>query len=95
MKASLKNLAGKAASEPQPATRSTSQAPPTAAAQARTRQGTRTVSAHFKPEVAQALRLLAAEQDREHQDMIAEALNMLFERYGKPTRAEVKDGRKA
>ncbi len=31
--------------------------------------------------------MLAAEQDREQQDMLAEALNMLFERYGKLTRA--------
>lgn len=65
-----------------------------AGGQAQTRKGTRQISAHFKPEVAQALRLLAAEQDREHQDMIAEALNMLFERYGKPTRAEVIGGRR-
>jgi hypothetical protein len=33
--------------------------------------------------------MLAAEQDREQQELLAEALNMLFERYGKPTRAEV------
>jgi hypothetical protein len=94
MKASLKNLVSKGAPEPA-AVRPTGSEPQTAAPQARTRQGTRTVSAHFKPEVAQALRLLAAEQDREHQDMIAEALNMLFERYGKPTRAEVKSKRSA
>jgi hypothetical protein len=40
------------------------------------------------------LRVLAAEQDREHQELLAEALNMLFERYGKPTRAEVTAGRR-
>jgi hypothetical protein len=56
---------------------------------ASTRLGSRQVSGHFKAEVAQALRLLAAEQDREQQELLAEALNMLFERYGKPTRAEV------
>jgi hypothetical protein len=56
---------------------------------AQTRLNSRQVSGHFKPEVAHALRLLAAEQDREQQEMLAEALNMLFERYGKPTRAEV------
>jgi hypothetical protein len=33
--------------------------------------------------------MLAAEQDREQQELLAEALNMLFERYGKATRAEV------
>ena len=31
--------------------------------------------------------MLAAEQDREQQDLLAEALNMLFERYGKAVRA--------
>ena len=54
---------------------------------AQTRENSRQVSGHYKPEVAQALRLLAAEQDREQQDLLAEALNMLFERYGKTTRA--------
>jgi hypothetical protein len=56
---------------------------------AQTREGSRQVSAHFKADVAQALRMLAAEQDREQQELLAEALNMLFERYGKATRAEV------
>jgi hypothetical protein len=54
---------------------------------AQTRDNTRQVSGHYKPDVAQALRMLAAEQDREQQDLLAEALNMLFERYGKATRA--------
>jgi hypothetical protein len=54
---------------------------------AQTRENSRQVSGHYKPEVAQALRLLAAEQDREQQDLLAEALNMLFERYGKTIRA--------
>jgi hypothetical protein len=55
---------------------------------AQTRTHSRQVAGHYRPEVAQALRLLAAEQDREQQDLLAEALNMLFERYGKVTRAE-------
>ena len=62
--------------------------------QAQTRVGTRPVGGHFKAEVAHTLRVLAAEQDREHQELLAEALNMLFERYGKPTRVEVKAGRR-
>jgi hypothetical protein len=56
---------------------------------ARTRINSRQVSAHFAPEVVQTLRLIAAEQDREQQDLMAEALNMLFERYGKPSLAKV------
>jgi hypothetical protein len=38
--------------------------------------------------------VLAAEQDREHQELLAEALNMLFARYGKLTRVEVTPGRR-
>jgi len=85
---SLKTLAGAAAEQfplaPPPAAPS-----PSPARVAQTRQGSRQVSGHFKAEVAQALRMLAAEQDREQQELLAEALNMLFERYGKATRAEV------
>ena len=86
---SLKSLAATGgASEPaQPAP-----APPPTLSQsasrvAQTRENSRQVSGHFKPEVAQGLRVLAAEQDREQQDLLAEALNMLFERYGKAVRA--------
>ena len=62
---------------------------------ARTRINSRQVSAHFAPEVVQTLRLIAAEQDREQQDLMAEALNMLFERYGKPALAKVLGTRRA
>ena len=67
-------------------------APPVREAQ--TRIGSRQVAGHFKAEVAQALRLLAAEQDREQQELLAEALNMLFERYGKSARATVLGSRR-
>lgn len=90
---SLKALAGAGRSPepPAPATPAPSMPLPAepGARVAATRLGSRQVSGHFKPEVAQALRMLAAEQDREQQELLAEALNMLFERYGKPTRAEV------
>jgi hypothetical protein len=52
---------------------------------AQTRTNSRQVAGHYRPEVAQALRLLAAEQDREQQDLLAEALNMLFEAEGPAT----------
>jgi hypothetical protein len=61
---------------------------------AKTRADTRQVSAHFKPEVAKTLRLIAVEQDRDVQEILAEALNMLFARYGKATRADVVSGRR-
>jgi hypothetical protein len=44
--------------------------------------------------VAQTLRLIAVEQDKEIQEVLAEALNMLFARYGKATRAVVTSGRR-
>lgn len=61
---------------------------------AQTRSDTRQVGGHFKPEVAQTLRLIAVEQDKDVQEILAEALNMVFSRYGKPTRAEVTSGRR-
>ena len=87
---SLKALAGaeRCPESPTPATPAPLPAEPSVRVAA-TRLGSRQVSGHFTPEVAQALRMLAAEQDREQQELLAEALNMLFERYGKPTRAEV------
>jgi hypothetical protein len=44
--------------------------------------------------VAQTLRLIAAEQGRDIQEILAEALNMVFARYDKPARAEVSSGRR-
>jgi hypothetical protein len=61
---------------------------------AQTRAETRQVSGHFKPDVAQTLRLIAAEQSRDIQEILAEALNMVFARYGKAVRAEVISGRR-
>jgi hypothetical protein len=61
---------------------------------AQTRSDTRQVSGHFKPEVSQTLRLIAVEQDRDVQEILAEALNMVFQRYGKATRADVTSGRR-
>jgi hypothetical protein len=101
MKASLKSLAGdsgKSAVAP-----SLPAEPPAARAPeqdrrsyrtAQTRVETRQVSGHFKPDVAQTLRLVAAEQGRDIQEILAEALNMVFARYGKAVRAEVSSGRR-
>jgi hypothetical protein len=44
--------------------------------------------------VAQTLRLIAVEQDWDVQEILAEALNMVFSRYGKATKAEVTSGRR-
>ena len=94
---SLRELAGMATSaQSQSGPGSTEEAlqPTPAAREAQTRVGSRQVAGHFKAEVAQALRVLAAEQDVEQQALLAEALNMLFERYGKSTRAAVLGSRR-
>lgn len=101
MKASLKDLASRSAAPPAlPATivASGNQIEPPASGPAYrtapTRSDTRQVSGHFKVEVSRPLKLIAVEQDRDLQEILAEALNMVFERYGKPTRAEVTNGRR-
>jgi len=102
MKASLKSLVQREPGNPRPSPAVEPLLPPETAAasqsrgyrQASTRIDTRQVSAHFKPEVAQTLKLIAAEQDRDVQELLAEALNMLFGRYGKQTRIELVSGRR-
>ena len=61
---------------------------------AQTRTNTRQIAGHFQAEVAQALRMLAAEQDKDNQELLAEALNMLFTRYGEPVTVEAESGRR-
>jgi uncharacterized Zn-finger protein len=53
------------------------------------RTETRLISGHYEPEVARMFRLIAAEKGTEPQEILAEALNLLFVHYGKATRAEV------
>ena len=48
------------------------------------RRGTVMVGAHMPREVSKALNILAAEEERSNKLLLAEALNLLFERYGKP-----------
>lgn len=47
------------------------------------RVGKKALTCYFDPAVRQQLAVLAAEEDRSQNDLIAEALNMLFERYRK------------
>ena len=47
------------------------------------RAGTKAVTGHYPPEVRYQLKLLAAEQGRTMEDMLAEGLNLLFSSYGK------------
>jgi hypothetical protein len=53
------------------------------------RIGMKAITGHFPPQVRYQLRLLAAEQDRKVEDMLAEALNRLFAAYNKPEIAPI------
>ena len=92
MKASLKQLVRE--KEPQAPPEEPDTSAPQTKRTATTRTDTRQVSAHFNVEVARTVKLIAVEQDMDVQEVLAEALNMLFARYGKPTRAEVVSGRR-
>jgi hypothetical protein len=48
------------------------------------RSGTKQVAGHFPAEVAWQLRELAVEQRATVQELLGEALNDLFQKYGKP-----------
>ena len=48
------------------------------------REGKSNVTGYFPPEVKKQLRLLAAEHDTTIQNLLAEALNDLFSKNGKP-----------
>lgn len=47
------------------------------------RRGKKAITGYYDPAVRQQLAVLAAEEDRSQNDLLAEALNMLFERYRK------------
>ena len=56
---------------------------PIARYQAPSRQGKKAVTGYYDPAVRQQLAILAAEEQRSQNDLIAEALNLLFQNYGK------------
>jgi hypothetical protein len=58
--------------------------PPAERPLASTRRGTRQVAAHFPEDVAWQLRELAVQRRMTVQDLLAEALNDLFMKHGKP-----------
>lgn len=54
------------------------------------RQGKSTLVSHHDPAVTHQLKLLAVELNTTQQDLMAEALNLLFLKYNRPTLALVK-----
>ena len=47
------------------------------------RVGKKTVAAHFDPAVSKQLKQIGLEHDRSTQDLLREAINDLFQKYGK------------
>jgi hypothetical protein len=93
MKASLKDLAGHVKAEAQPALAAVPVAIPSYPV-AKTRLDSRQLSGHYPAEHVQAFRVLAAANDKDVQELLAEAVNMVFERYGLPNRITVTSGKR-
>ncbi|MGB5917401.1 MAG: ribbon-helix-helix domain-containing protein [Phormidesmis sp.] len=64
---------------------STTPPPRATKSKANSRTGKKAISGFFEPEVSRQLKALAAIEGRTVQGMIGEALNLLFEKYGKDT----------
>ena len=88
---SLKSLAKAAAPAPEP-TPATEDVKSYAVAE--TRKATRQISGHYPTEDVLAFRILAAENDKDVQELLAEAMNMVFEKYGRPNRLHITSGRR-
>lgn len=57
------------------------------------RTGAVQIAAHFPEDVRAQLKMIAAEQRRDVQDLLAEGLNLIFSKYGKPEIAPLRRGR--
>lgn len=93
-KPSLKSLAG--AMQPPPSAAPAVASPPAKKSYrtASTRIATRQISGHFPAGDVQACRIMAEENDMDVGEMLAQAMNMAFERYGKPNRINIVSGRR-
>src|ERR1700691_3191006 len=58
--------------------------PKTAKNRPPSRQGKKLIGAHFAPEVSRVLNVISAENDKGIQELLAEGLNLIFAKYGKP-----------
>jgi len=57
-------------------------AAPSTTVRGKGRQGRQFIAAHVVPEAAKQFKLLAVQQDRTTQDLLVEAINDLFAKYG-------------
>ncbi len=79
----LKEVSGKPAPAPMPTVEEAAPtAEPTASEIPPSRRGKVAVAAYFDPAVRKQLAILAVKEDRSQAAMLAEALNLLFEKYG-------------
>ena len=51
---------------------------------AASRRGKKNISGYFAPEVHRQLRIIAAEEDKNLQEILGDALNVFFQNRGKP-----------
>ena len=84
-KPNLAKALNEAAGSARPASTPSKHATPKAAAMPRppSREGKRAIAGHFDPAVSRQLRYLALENDTSIQSLLREALNDLFQKYGK------------
>ena len=61
---------------------------------AATRAKTRQLSGHFPESDVITFRTMAAEQNKDVQELLAEAINLVFERYSLPRRIPIASGRR-
>ena len=78
----LKDVSGKATQASLPAAEPEHTSAASVADMAPSRRGKVAVAAYFDPAVRKQLAILAVKEDRSQAAMLAEALNLLFERYG-------------
>jgi hypothetical protein len=74
----------KAEGRPAPPPSSPTSPQPVAASQLvpPSRRGKKAIAAYFDPAVRKQLAILAAQEERTQADLLAEAINLLFEKYG-------------
>jgi len=94
--AGLAQFDRKASPSPDPvAEPANSSAPKISTARPPSRQGAVQIAAFFPEDVRAQLKVVAAEQRRDVQDLLAEALNLIFVKYGKPEIAPIKSSKRA
>ena len=86
----LTNAGGGRRRAPQPQPLNEKAAPKPPAAVQPSKRGTKPITVHFPKEVRSQLKMLAVQQDTTMQQMVGEAFNMLFVKYGVPEVAPVK-----